>query len=386
MIRYRGERVQKEALPAVLAMTFLVLSAAGCASTRIDSDREAALVLEALARRGGTSRIESATDPPERRPTRFTVVEKTHAADLFMPSGRKLGGILLIPGLTRAGKDDSRLVRLAETLGRVGFEVLVPDIPGFRSYTARSDAVRVIAAAFEHLENSGPRVPTGLIAFSLAVGPTLIAALQPEIRERVAFVVAVGGYYDLHRLISFYTTGRANGSEGESYTPPSDAKWVLARGMAASLASPNDRAALSAIARRNLLARADTADDAALAAGLSPNGRAVYELLINTHWARVPQLIENLPEAVRAELAALNPAAHDLSQLGARLIVLHGRADPIIPYTESLAMAGAVSPDQARLFLIDGLAHVDLQPEQRDLPLLLAAIEALLAERRAGLR
>ena len=360
------------AFSAALAMVLAALSAAGCTPIRIDGEGEAALVLEALARRGGTSRLESTTYPPERRPIRFTVAGEPHAADLFTPSGPRLGGIVLVPGLARAGKNDSRLVRLAETLARVGFEVLVPDIPGFRSYTVRSDAVRVIAAAFEHLDDAGSGVPTGLGAFSFAVGPTLVAALQPEIRERVDFVMVVGGYYDLHRLIGFYTTGRA--------------RWVLARGMAERLASPNDRAVLSAIARRRLFARDDVGDDAAVAASLSPSGRTVYELLTNTQLARVPQLIANLPEAVRAELAALNPAAHDLSQLRARLIVLHGRADPIIPYTESLAMAGAAPREQIRLFLIDGLAHVDLKPERDDLALLLAAIEALLAERRAGLR
>ena len=99
------------------------------------------------------------------------------------------------------------------------------------------------------------------------------------------------------------------------------------------------------------------------------------------HIISIKTLIADLPETLRAELTALNPAAQDLSELNARLIVLHGRADPIIPYTESLAMAEAIADEQVRLFVIDGLAHVELKPERRDLPALLSAIDALLAER-----
>lgn len=370
----------------VFTLGLAALGASSCTSIQIDSESEAALVLETLSGRSGQSRLESTTNPPNRQATSFSVTGETYKADLYTPSGPRRGGIVLVPGLARRGKNDARLVRLAETLGRVGFEILVPDIPGFQTYTVRSEAVRAIAAAFAHLDEVDSEVPTGLIAFSFAVGPTLIASLQPEIRERVDFVVAVGGYYNLHRLISFYTTGRTNGSGGKTPGSPSDVKWVLARGLAESLESANDRAALSGIARRHLFARDDVGEDVAVAAGLSPSGQAVYELMTNTGWERVPQLIENLPEAVRAELEALNPAAHDLSQLRANLIILHGRADPIIPYTESVAMAEAVSPKRVQLFLIDGLAHVNLKPEQRDLPLLLAAIEALLAEREAGLR
>ena len=156
---------------------------------------------------------------------------------------------------------------------------------------------------------------------------------------------------------------------------------MLGLGLANRLASPKDRAVLSAIARQRLLGRDDAEEDVASTASLSRHGKTVYALLTSTEPARIPQLIADLPETLRAELTALNPAAQDLSELNARLIVLHGRADPIIPYTESLAMAEAIADEQVRLFVIDGLAHVELKPERRDLPALLSAIDALLAER-----
>jgi hypothetical protein len=67
--------------------------------------------------------------------------------------------------------------------------------------------------------------------------------------------------------------------------------------------------------------------------------------------------------------------------LRAKLILLHGTDDAIIPYTESMALAAAVPPRQAELFLIDGLVHVDVRPFGLDRRAMWRAIHSLLAQR-----
>ncbi len=80
-------------------------------------------------------------------------------------------------------------------------------------------------------------------------------------------------------------------------------------------------------------------------------------------------------------MEALNLANKNLSQLRANLILLHGTDDTIIPYTESMALARAVKPGRAELFLIDGLAHVDVRPFRLDRRALWRAVNSLLAQR-----
>ena len=92
-------------------------------------------------------------------------------------------------------------------------------------------------------------------------------------------------------------------------------------------------------------------------------------------------LIAGLPVAIRNELNELNLGNKDLSRLRARLILLHGPDDVIIPYTESIALAAAVPEGQSSLFVIDGLAHVDIRPLGIDRRAMWRAIAALLAER-----
>ena len=68
----------------------------------------------------------------------------------------------------------------------------------------------------------------------------------------------------------------------------------------------------------------------------------------------------------------------NLSQLNTRLILLHGIDDNIIPYTESISLARAVAEGQSELFIIDGLAHVNIHPNILNQWELLRAINALL--------
>ena len=125
------------------------------------------------------------------------------------------------------------------------------------------------------------------------------------------------------------------------------------------LADPADRNIMETMARLKMEDPAAPVES--LAQKLGPQGRAFFELLANRDPHRTPKLIERLPPEVKAEFNALNVSRHDLSKLQARLLLFHGRNDNIIPYTESIALARAVPPGQARLILLDGLAHVDLE-------------------------
>ena len=55
--------------------------------------------------------------------------------------------------------------------------------------------------------------------------------------------------------------------------------------------------------------------------------------------------------------------------------------DNIIPYSESIALAGAVPEKKARLFLGKGLMHVDIKPGLISTWTFWRAVDALMAER-----
>jgi hypothetical protein len=68
-----------------------------------------------------------------------------------------------------------------------------------------------------------------------------------------------------------------------------------------------------------------------------------------------------LPAATAKTIDALTLSDKDLTRLTARLLLVHGKNDTLIPYPESVALGGAVAPAMARVFVLNQvLGHVDI--------------------------
>ena len=377
---------------APLALLFLLT---GCAPL---PTYESLLVLADTAAGAGPSRLKATTPAPRRIPVTYEVAGRKHMGDIYLPGkGKPEAGIVLVPGAVPKGKDDARLVAFATTLARARFAVLAPEIPGFRQMQIGPSDAREVADAFAYLASRTDFAPggrAGIGAFSYAVGPAVLAALEPDIRERVRFIVGVGGYHDFGRTMRYFTTGYFEQDGEWTYLKPDDyGKLVLVYSSMPYLSSPRDRELLEAMVARKLKdIEADVSD---LAADLGAEGRSVYEVVTNADPLRAQALLAALPAPLYADLQALSLHDKDLSRLKARLILVHGRNDNLIPYTESIALAQAVPVSQARLYLINQiLGHVDLslghvlswQFLSRELPDIWRmgrALDALLAERGA---
>lgn len=364
----------------MMAVALLILLA-GCAPAR---HYQAALVLQDFAAAQGTSRLKRTTTAPQRQTITYTVAGRSHRADLYLPGKLDAcvaaGGeqardassrgkhcpraaIVVVPGAVQQGKDDPRLTAFASTLARTGFAVLTPDLAGFRQLRVRPSDAREIADAFAWLSSRPELAPggrAGLFAFSYSVGPALLAALEDDIREQVRFVVGVGGYHDLPRTMRFFTTGWFE-QEGKwrALTPDDTGKMVLLYASLDYLANGRDGEVFDRMVAQRM--RDPRADLSPLAAELSAEAQAVYALAANHDPARFPELLARLPVAMLADIERLDLSRHDLKPLKARLILVHGRNDNLIPYPESLALAAAVPEGQASVFLIHRvLGHVEL--------------------------
>ena len=231
-------------------------------------------------------------------------------------------------------------------------------------------------------------IVVGIAGFSYGAGPVLLAALQPDIRDRVDFVLAVGGYYSLENVVTYLTTGHYRidqppgtpAPEAGRLSPHPYARAAFIRSNLDLLERSVDRGFFRRYAEH--ITGDDPDEDEPLPATLAHDAQAFYDLLVNHAPAQVPVLLGRLSARMRTELEGINPAARNLSQLQASVILLRGRSDNLIPYSESIALASALPAHQVQLFLIDGLAHVNLRPKAHDIPQLLAAMEALLAVRR----
>ena len=297
------------------------------------------------------------------RPERRAVILAGQAGDLYLPVDAR-AALLMVPGVTPQGRDDPRLVAFAAALSGHGFLVFVPDLPDLRAQRVGPEDPAAIARAAAALATCLPDDrPQRLAAsgISYAVAPLVLAALTQPGGERIAAILGIGGYYDVVAAITYLTTGYYRETPGGPWragAPEPIARWVFVLASALQVPEPRDRELLTGIAQARL---ADpNAPVAGLAAGLGPDGRAMLALAENTDPERVPALIAALPAAVRSDLHLLDLKRYPLADLRADLILVHGHDDPLIPASESRALAAAVPEGRARVYVVGNLRHVDI--------------------------
>lgn len=366
-----------------VAACLLIVLLAGCGPQA----GESRLLLEDVAASTAPSQLKASTPAPQRETISWEVDGRPGVGDLYRSGSGPHARVVLIPGLSPHGKDDPRLIALAHSLARVRFAVLIPDLQSVRQLRVEPEDARVIADAARHfstlpLPGVAP-APVGVAAISYAVGPAVLAALEPDAASAMAFVFGVGGYYDMVTVLTWMTTGYHRDDPDAAWElgqPNTAGAWQFAASNADRLSDPADREALAALARRRLGDVGHPLDDAV--ATLGPEGQAVVALLENRNPEAVPDLVAALPQVLRTDLHALSPAHRDLSSLDVRVYLVHGRNDPVIPAGESRRLADAIGRG-ARLFLVDQLDHVNLDDELglRDRLTLLRAGMALLDER-----
>ncbi|MDE0214075.1 MAG: hypothetical protein OXN22_08370 [Deltaproteobacteria bacterium] len=290
-------------------------------------------------------------------------------ADLYaVQDARPRAGLLVTHGVLDTGKDDPRLVALADELASCGFAVLVPELEGLKSLRLEMAESEDIAAAFRFMlsREEVDATRAGLLGISFAAGPTLKAAADPSIRDRVKFVVSFGGYYDTVNIIRYLTTGRDEYRGHRHVEPPEIyARYVFVKNLLVHVTVEEDRRVLSGLLddmQREADAGVTRWDGEAPVISperLTEDGRAVYDLIRNQDPARVRSLVEATEPGVRHYLEGLSlPPV--VPQVTARVLIGHGDTDPLIPSTESLRLADAL-PDPSRVYVavLKVVSHVD---------------------------
>ncbi|WP_290653368.1 hypothetical protein [Aquisalimonas sp.] len=351
----------------ILVLGLLVLTLTGCAS--VHRGYESMLLLRDVQAGAEDSRLKRVTEDPTRSTVAYEIADREHVADIYRPAGREpRGTLVLIHGFTEHGRRDPRMVEFATSMARSGFVVVAPDVQGPKTFAVSLDDARDIGDTLRYLITEAEdrtEPPIGLMAFSFAAGPTLIAAKDSAVAKDIGFVIAVGGYYDIQDAISYVTTGvdPISGREAAVPEPRQEGKWVVLLSQLDRIDNDEDRELLREIAELRLQDPWRSVEDAA--AQLGEEGRPVYELITNTDPERVSAHIQALPEQIREELVGLDLAQRDLSQLHAELILVHGTDDDVIPIGHSEQLKKALGEEQAQLFPAAGLHHVDVSPGLR---------------------
>lgn len=274
---------------------------------------------------------------PSANGTVYLDVYAPTAAPPPIPGAR--GGMLLIPGVGD-NRTTPQLINLSTSLAHAGTVVMEMTTPTLMAYDlspADSDAV---VQAFNRLA-TWPGVGSGrvgIIGFSGGGPLACLAAVDPRIRDRVAYITSFGGYYDVTDMLRDFGRHAIDvGGRLQPWRPDPVPVAVLANVLAHRLPVPEGAQLSAAFAFEN--ATPLTAQDVSQ---LSPAGNAAYHLLAGDDPARADANIATLLPVAGDLFAQLSPSSV-VGQIRAPVYLLHDRGDPSIPVTETRHFDAALS-------------------------------------------
>jgi len=289
-------------------------------------------------------------------PTRHGVV----TGRLYRPAGARgptARTVLVIPGLHTGGVDEPRLDRLTARLAATGLTVLSLPLPDLRQ-------LRVVPRSTDMIEDAAlwlseqPALSRGrrisMVGISFGGGLLLVAAGRPALAGRVEMVMSFGGHGNLPRVIEYLCTGLL--PDG-TVQPAHDYGAAILLLAALPHLVPAEQVAPLEQAVRTFL-------DASMVDVAEPSRSAIL-------FADARRLGDALPEPARSIMADVS--ARDVSRLGPRLLplaevvggdpglsaerspvttarvfLLHGTPDTVIPQTETATLARFYDQSPAR--------------------------------------
>lgn len=327
-------------------------------------------------------------DEPMAIPTRHGAVP----ARLYRPDGPARLAVTLVPGAHMDGIDETRLVGMAQDLARTGYTVLTvapPDLRRFRITPENTDIIEDAATWLSMQRDLAPGGHIGMFGISFSGGLSIVAAGRPGLRDRVSVVLSFGGHGDLLRVMRYlcsgksaYETGSAasydapptvTGAEHVTFSPPHD------YGVAVVLLTLTDRvvpadqvqplqhgittfltaSSLTLIDQR----RADErfAEARAYALSLPEPARTLMGYVNDRDVTELGRILLPAVESVASESSqpSLSPERSRAPQ--ARVMLLHGADDNVIPSSETISLAKYLTGQtQVRALLSGLITHAEV--------------------------
>jgi pimeloyl-ACP methyl ester carboxylesterase len=243
--------------------------------------------------------------------------------------------LILAPGLSEEGCYHPRLVAFSRVLSELGFLVLTPDIETFRDFQISAEPIDQIVfwcKQVPDLEGSSEVKKTGLAGISYSGTLALMAAARPELRDRLAFVMGIGSYYDLIRCTREWFAAEA--SDNGRYPTRFYAKWIVMLSALEMIRSNRERVYLHQLLDSLILQKRIPSPDEELTA----EGERWHQLAVMKSNQSDPQLERQIEQYLLAHVYRdLNPEPA-LDKINCPVFLVHGAYDDLIPARESLEL------------------------------------------------
>jgi len=272
--------------------------------------------------------------------------EEGIAYDLYEPAAAARRTFVLLYGLSLAGEQDARLVRLARAYLGSGFRVAVPSLAGLKTFRFDRGDKRAITDLVAHLHRRhGGRI--GITGFSAGAGMALAAAADPAVADLIDPLMLFGPYYSLADL---WTAWQACDVPASNRGKDWDC-FIWTRMVSAF--RHRDSLGLAPDEERELV---DLLRDYCTGTPLRRK-REFYERVLR---GRNVHLRNDAPPDERT-LQELSPRGR-MNHLSSRVLILHDSTDRLIPPDHSQRIVEELcrrrGPDAQKLLITPLMSHV----------------------------
>lgn len=328
------------------------------------------------------------TDAVQEVETTYTKDGEEIPGTLFTPlnaeASRGLPGWVVLHGVTVPGRKHASLVRFARALAATQAVVFTPEIPAWTAL--RLDpalTVPTIEAAVLALAKRPEADPTrtGLLGFSFGSPQALAASTQPSLRGVLKAVVGFGGYCDLGRTLRYLFTGLHEWEGRERHSRPDPyGRWIVGanflrhvEGFESASTLTDTLHTLASKAGLRQIASWDPSYDgykAELRASLPKNMRGTFDLFappaaVTPNVEQATALAGQLYRAVQRVSPELEPA-NWVGEVIRPVHLIHGRDDPLIPFTETRRLASLLRATQPRGDVFDTVTPLFAHSSEHD--------------------
>jgi dienelactone hydrolase len=295
----------------------------------------------------------------------------------YAPVGTARHTALVVSGLHPAGIDEPRLTVLARRLAEAGVTVVTPEIPELARF-------EITPAVTDHIEDAALWLATrsglaaggrvGLMGVSFSGALAIVAAGRSSLRDRLLYVFSFGGHDDLRRVIEYFCAG-ADGDTAATTPAAHDYGVAIVLLNVADRLVPAEqvvplREAVGRYLWASYLDRVDRPGAQREFAALREIARTLPEpsatLLRHVNDREVARLGPRLRPhiGVYVDQPALSPSRSPAPS--ARVYLLHGRGDTVVPAAESRHLASRLRGRvPVRLLVTDLISHAEADQPAR---------------------
>ena len=287
------------------------------------------------------------TPAPTREAITFPLANGEGEADLYLPgSGGSHSAVMFFQGGVPGGRYDPRIVALGEGLARSGMVVMIPWSQTQIEQRIDPDDVDVLVRAFQYLQTLDSVDPDRVGMGGICVGASLatVAAQDERVRHQVRFVNSFAGYYDASDLAKAIGSRSRFGKDYVApWNPDSLTRRVFGHHLIDGVTQTADHELLTRLFEEG---EPEAADDFS---SLSTDAQAVYRLLKGVDPEEVDAVMAGLSPKTIEFFRAISPST-GIDRLEARMLIMHDRADRLVPSEESRRLADALGDDAGTYF------------------------------------